>query len=181
MKALAAVIAAIAFASVAAQGQGQFLFNTRDLAAGNNVQFEPLCYEGQIAPDYFIVVLAGPDATLLAALSPELPLSLTGAGASYPNPTAQIYTVPGMSPGMVATVAYEVHAVNMVSGYHLAQNQVVLTAPPFPPNEVALGNVTIPIYYCPEPSTWILGLLGLGAVFMAFGGQWSRTDAAAEL
>ena len=89
MKAVVVLFAAIVFASVAALGQGQFLFNTRDLSASNNVMF---CFNGPASgADLFVEVLAGPDASHLVPLSPLLPLNQTGADIGYTNPFGQTY------------------------------------------------------------------------------------------
>ena len=106
MKAVAAVFAAIAFASVAARGQGQFVFNTHDPTAQNDVIFAPCGYPVS-SPDFFVAVFAGPDASHRSPLSPTLALNRTGAGAGYTSPFAEIYTVPGMAAGASAVVGYQ--------------------------------------------------------------------------
>ena len=89
MKAVVVLLAAFAFASAAAFGQGQFVFNTRDQSASNNVMF---CIDGPASgPDLFVEVLAGPDAQHISPLSPLLPLNQTGADIGYTNPFGQTY------------------------------------------------------------------------------------------
>ena len=146
------------------------MFNTHDPTTGNVVSFA-LCGELASGPDFFVAVLAGPDASHLTPLSPTLPLNRTGAGAGFTNPFAQIYTVPGMTAGTSAVIGYEMYQgtsladATMTLPLGLALSPVVLTEPPSIPNEVALGTHTIAIVSnCPEPATWMLGLLGLGVM-----------------
>ena len=166
MKAVVVLCAAFAFASVAARGQGQFLFNTHNPSGGNDVSFEAFCF-GQIAPDAVVQVLAGPDFTSasLIPLTPTLTLSLPASGPTYPNPSAQLYTVPGMPAGAMANVVLRLIAGNQVCGTR-ALNPVLLTEPPQTANEVSLGNRTLYVYYCPEPSSWTLVLVGIGLIII---------------
>ena len=184
MKAVAAVFAAIAFASVAARGQGQFLFDTHDPTAGNDVRlFYPDCQPAS-GPDLFVEVLAGPDAATLMPLTPLLSFNRTGADAGYPSPFAQIYTVPGMAGGMSALVGYRFfqgtswNSAVAKSSLALAPTPVALSEPPTPPNEVALG---MQIFGCPEPPTWVLALLGLGPVTFCFRRERCRVHVHAKL
>jgi hypothetical protein len=176
MKAAVVLFAVIAFASVAALGQGQFLFNTRNLSAGNNVPFFLRC-EPASGTDLFVKVLAGPDANNLMPLTPLLPLNRTGAGAGYTNPFGQIYTVPGMEAGTAASVGYRAFQGTSYaeaaskSQLMFALSPVVLTAPPSVPNEAVLGSSSIPPECIPEPSAWALFLLGLGALIWRFRAQ----------
>jgi hypothetical protein len=160
------IMAVALMTAAAAYGQGQFLFNTRNLTAGNNVTFT---YNGQPASgaDLFVEVLAGPDANNLTALTPLLPLNRTGAGAGYTSPFGQIYTTT-MAGGAAATVAYRAfQGTSFDTAANKSQLVVVpgtisLTVPPATPNEVALGTATVAII--PEPATWALGLLGLASL-----------------
>ncbi len=96
MKAVVVVDAAIAFASVAALGQGQFLFNTRDLSIGNNISFVgPNCIPAS-GSDLFVEVLAGPSNCI-----PEFPslilclVGLTGLLCAFARPALRAGTHSG--------------------------------------------------------------------------------------
>jgi len=155
--------------TAATYGQGQFLFNTRNTAAGNNVNFT-LNGAPATGSDLFVEVLAGTDAGALKALTPLLLLNNTGAKAGYTSPLGQIYDVPGVAAGTAVSVGYRAYqgtsydaAVNK-SALQMAGGTVALTAPPATPNEVALGTKTVDIAVVPEPATWALGLIGLGSL-----------------
>jgi hypothetical protein len=174
MKSVVVLIAVIAFASDAAQGQGQFLFNAHDLSVGNDVKFQTS--NGQVATTALVQILAGPDFTSasLIPLIPTLSLSLPASGPTYPNPSAQVYTVPGMPAGAMANVILRLIAGNQVSEYW-APNPVLLTEAPQRPNEVLFGDHTQYVY-TPEPSTWALGLFGLATMFCALSRPRSATS-----
>jgi hypothetical protein len=165
MKAVVVLYAAIAFASVAALGQGQFFFNTHDLTAGNVLTF---VFNGMPASgnDLFVEVSAGPEAQHLTPLTPLLALNRTGAGAGFTSPFSQVYTVSGMTAGQTATVAVNMFqgtsSVTATFSMFAVLGVVQLTEPPTPPNEVAIGAKTIAVV--PEPSTWAMLLLGLGGL-----------------
>lgn len=163
------ITAAALMVACAAYGQGQFFFNTHDTTAGNVVTF---MYNNALVdatvPNAFVQVSAGPDASHLTALTPLMPLNNTGAKAGYINPLSQIFTVAGMAGGSSAVVGYQgflgtsLASATAVSGQQLSTSPVVLTEPPTPPNEVALGTHSVVI--TPEPTTLALGLLGLGTI-----------------
>jgi hypothetical protein len=162
------ITAAALMMAMSAYGQGSFLFNTRDIAAGNNITFS-LGGAPATGADLQVEVLAGADANSLKPLTPLLPLNRTGAGAGYTSPFSQIYEVPGLSSGN-AVVAYRAFqgtsydsAANK-SELQMATSPVALTLPPTPPNEVALGTKDVSIGVIPEPATLALGLLGLGSL-----------------
>lgn len=175
MKKLIITAAALMVAAAAAYGQGQFLFNTHDtaIAVPNNVTFT-IGGNPATGSDLFVQVMAGPDAAHLQNVSGStvtgpLPLNRpAGKGAGYTNPFGDIYTVPGMAGGSTATVGYQafqgtsLSTATAKSPLTLATSTVVLTEPPAPPSEVALGTQTVAIV--PEPATWALGLLGLGSL-----------------
>jgi hypothetical protein len=173
VKAAAVLVAAFVFASVAALGQGQFLFNTYDPAAGNDVRFYDCAPIS--GPGLFVEVLAGPDFGHLQGLTPLLPLNGIGAGAGYTNPFSQTYTVLGMSSGASAFVAYRAFkgmsadTAVLKSPVYIAATPVLLTEAPASLNEVALGVQTAIFWVtCPEPSASALCLIGLGAVFVIY-------------
>jgi len=166
------ISASALFIAVAAHGQGQFLFNTRDIAAGNNVTFN---FNGAPATgsDLFVEVLAGKDQASLTALAGTLPLNRTGTGAGYTSPFSGIYTVPGLAGGTSALVGYRAfqgtdYATSTAkSDLQLATANITLSEPPTPPGEVALGVKTVAFgSTVPEPTTLALGFLGLGSLLM---------------
>ena len=138
-----------------------------DTTAGNVLTFLNPSGGGISGADWFIEVLAGKDASSLTPLTPTLALNRTGAGAGFANPFSATYTVAGMAGGTSATVGYRFYegtsyaTASLKSGIGVATSPVVLTEPPTPPNEVALGTRTTVI---PEPATLVLGLLGLGTL-----------------
>jgi hypothetical protein len=156
-----------------ALGQGQFLFNTHDLSAGNDVKFEDL--EVPISgPDWFVQVFAGPDGShLLPVLGSLLPLNRTGAGAGYTSPFSEIFTVAGTHAGDNVVVGYAAFhgssyvAADIAFPILFGRGRVDLTEPPTPPNEVFLGVATVDLI--PEPPTTVLGLLASAIFMMACG------------
>ncbi len=174
MKAVVVLYAAVAFASIAVLGQGQFVFNTHDPSAGSDVLFA-LCGEPSSDPNLFVEVLAGLDSSHLQPLVPLLALNRTGVGAGYTNPYRQMYSVPGMAAGSSAVVGYHAFLGSSLATalwstpIWLAIDPVTLTEPPFLPNEVNLGVQTLRMLDCPEPSTWALSVFGLCALGGALG------------
>jgi len=162
------ITAAALMVACAAYGQGQFFFNTHDTTAGNVLTFVGIDGKGVTGADFFVEVLAGKDAASLTALTPTLALNRTGAGAGFANPFSATYTVAGMAGGTSAVVGYRAYQgtsfanAAVKSGLQMATSPVVLTEPPTPPNEVALGTHTVTLV--PEPATLALGLLGLGTI-----------------
>jgi len=163
MKKLIITVAAL-LTAVAAYGQGSFFFNTHDTSGGNVVQFT---FNGAPATgsDLWVEVLAGKDANSLVALPGLLPLNRTGAGAGYTQPFSATYNVTDAIGG-TAVVGYRAFqgtsfaTATAVSSLQLATSPVTLAVAPTPPNEVALGTVTVAIV--PEPAAIALGLIGLG-------------------
>jgi MYXO-CTERM domain-containing protein len=160
------ITAAALMIACAAYGQGQFFLNTHDTTAGNVLTFT---FNGAPASgsDLFAEVSAGPDAQHLTALTPLFALNRTGAGAGFASPFSNTYTVAGMAGGATATVAINAFkgasssTASASSGVQVL-GTVVLTEPPTPPSEVAIGTKTIAIV--PEPGTLALGLVGLGTL-----------------
>lgn len=164
--------------AVAAYGQGQFLFNTRDITAGNNVTFVSGANVPITGADFFVEVLAGTSATALTPLTPLLPLNRTGAGAGYTQPFGQTYNAPAGST-LIAYRAYqgtsydtsanrsEVVTVNqMLNAAGTAVTLSLPTDPTAPPPELALGVRAVTVGTIPEPATLALGLIGLGTILM---------------
>jgi len=157
-------------------GSGIVTFS-HDPSAGNDVKY---VYDNGMpfsSPGWFVQVLAGPDMGHLQPLTGTLggPLSLNrgGVGAGYTTPFSDIYTVPGMTAGQSVWVAYQpfqgssLPPASYFLGFRFGLSPVILTEPPTPPHEVALGieNVTIP-----EPATAALGLLACFVAVSAWAG-----------
>jgi PEP-CTERM motif len=165
------IMAAALLVACAAYGQGQFFFNTHDTTAGNVLTFVAADGTTKITgADFFVEVLAGKDVASLTALTPTLALNRTGAGAGFANPFSGTYTLAGMAGGSSAFVGYRAYegtsfdSASRKSGVGMATSPVVLTEPPTPPNEVALGTHSVVLTQVPEPATLALGLLGLGTI-----------------
>ena len=170
------ILTAAAFmVAVAAYGQGQFLFNTRNTAAGNNITFT-LGGAGVTGSDAFVEVLAGPTADNLTALTPLLPLNRTGTAAGYTQPFGATYNAPAGS----TLVAYRAYTgpsyanatarsdlITVTKMLDANNNPVALalpTDPTTPPPELFLGAGPVALVPVPEPTTLALGLLGLGTL-----------------
>jgi hypothetical protein len=144
-------------------GQGQFLFNTLDLASNNRLAFT---YEGMWASgsDLVLQVFAGPDIAHLIPLEPLLPLNQTGALVGFTNPTMQLFEVPGMPGGTAAIIRYGAfegiswETASTRSYLGLSLDPVTLTKPPSNPNVVHLGVRVVPMGL-PEPGTLTLGVI----------------------
>lgn len=160
--------AAALMVAVSTYAQGTFLFNTRDIAFGNNVTF--LMPGGALATgaDLQVEVLAGADKASLKGLTPLMPLNRTGAGAGYTSPFSATFEVAGLTGN--ATVGYR--AFQGTSWDTAAVRSDLFTAPvalalaPATPTEVLLGVQAVQLSAVPEPTTLALGLLGLGSLLV---------------
>jgi hypothetical protein len=160
------IAAAALMVSVAAYGQGQFVFNNRLLPTVEAKFVLPTDTGGtsSLAGDAFSVqVLAGPQGGTLAPVGSTTFRS--GAAAGFVN--AITPAVPGLTDGQTASVQLRFFQGAAGTGTLLGElgpyNVVVHTAPATP---VALGLGTSPITVpvIPEPSTFALAALGLGAL-----------------
>ena len=169
------ILTAAAFmVAVAAYGQGQFYFNTRNTSAGNAVTFT-LNGTGVSASDAFVEVLAGPSASNLTPLTPLLPLNRSGT-TGFPNPFGGTYNAPAGSTVVAyrayqggsyatATARSELVTVNQMLDASGAPTALVFpTDPAQPPPELYLGTKVNALVPVPEPTTLALGLLGVGAL-----------------
>src|ERR1051326_3347904 len=166
-------------------GQGRFLFNTFDLAAGNQVNFS---VNGGPAtgPDLFVEVWAGPvnETGAYSPLRPLLALNGTGAFAGYTSPLAQVFTT-GLPGGTTAFIMYRMfkgatpETASLVSNFerfnHVTQLplSVMLTEPPAEPNEIFLRAAPL-ILVAPEPPSYWLGLIGIGFVMVLWQSKSKR-------
>jgi MYXO-CTERM domain-containing protein len=157
--------AAALMVSIAAYGQGQFVFNNR-IPPDINAQFQL----GGVATaltgtDYTVELLGGAQGTALSAAQVLGNTSFrTGAAAGYVNPVT--VTVPGVAGGKSADIFLEVFKGSTPTGTALGTFgpfTVTVNEAPNPPLNLPVGtsalNVTVP-----EPATLALGALGLGAL-----------------
>jgi hypothetical protein len=170
------MVAALALmVSVAAHAQGQFIFNTLSPSEGINVRFAlpDGTFISAAQGTFNIQLLAGP-AGALQPLEGLLPLNrAAGAAAGYPNPAAQTYTVPGLGQGALASVvirAFEgsnFEAATLKNEWGpIAHTLQVAPNLPTPLNLMQIAEPGGVLTLIPEPTTWALGLLGLGAVLL---------------
>ena len=145
---LAVVLSGVSLGETELLGQGQFLFDANDVPAGNYVRF---IINGDFArgPDLFVQVFAGRDPASMVPLEPLLALNETGALAGLPNPSKQVYEVPGFSEGTEATVGYvgfkgaSLSTATVRGLMNFANAPVTLTEPPAGAKEVSLGGGTL--------------------------------------
>jgi len=166
MKKLMIAVAAL-MVSIAAYGQGQFVFNNR-IPPDINAKF-------QLATDtttsslagnaYTVQLLGGATGTPVAGLTQLATTDFrTGAAAGYVNPLT--VTVPGLAGGKSADILLNVFQGTSTTGKPLSTfgpYPVVVQEAPNTPNNLALGTSPL-IVTVPEPATLALGALGLGAL-----------------
>jgi MYXO-CTERM domain-containing protein len=167
MKKLMIAVAAL-MVSIAAYGQGQFVFNNRvppDINARFQLSSEAGTTASSLSGTAFTVQLMGgltgtPTAQLTSLGTTDF---RTGAAAGYVNPLT--VTVPGVAGGKSADILLRVFAGTTATGAPLSTfgpYPVVVQEAPNTPNNLALG--TTPLIVVPEPATLALGAIGLGAL-----------------
>jgi MYXO-CTERM domain-containing protein len=163
MKKLMIAVAAL-MVSIAAYGQGQFVFNNRIPPDINAKIVLADGTTGLSGTDYTVQLLAGPSGTPTAQLQPIATTDFrTGAAAGYVN--ALTPTVPGVGEGKNADVVLRVFQGAGTSGAALVDfgpYTVTLHESPNTPANLPMGTALLTV---PEPSTLALGLIGLGALF----------------
>lgn len=164
MKKLIIALAAL-MVSVAAYGQGQFVFNNRALPDVDAKFIMAGETTSSLAGDaYSVQVLAGPVGGTLAAVGSTTFRS--GAAAGYVN--AITPSVPGLTEGQTASVSLKFYQgaagtgtlLGELSGYSVVVHQA-------PATPVALSLGTSPLVVgtaVPEPATLALAALGFGAL-----------------
>jgi len=161
MKKLMIAVAAL-MVSIAAYGQGQFVFNNR-VPPDINAKFVTDTGTALAGTAYTVQILGGPTGGTLAPLATTD--FRTGAAAGYVNPLT--VTVPTVAGGKNADILLKVFAGVGTSGSALSQfgpfSVGVTEAPATPPN-LALGTNPLTVATVPEPATLALGALGLGAL-----------------
>jgi len=166
MKKLMIAVAAL-MVSIAAYGQGQFVFNNR-IPPDINAKFQlssDTTTSSLAGTAYTVQLLGGAVGAPVASLTPLATTDFrTGAAAGYVNPLT--VTVPGLGEGKSADIVMRVFAGAGTAGTALTTFpavSVVLHEAPNTPNNLALGTSPL-IVPVPEPATLALGAIGLGAL-----------------
>jgi hypothetical protein len=169
------IAAAALMVSIAAYGQGQFVFNNRIPPDINAIL--KLSTDGATSSlagsAYQVQLLGGATGTAVAQLQPVGATDFrTGAAAGYVNPITA--TVAGVAGGKGADIYLQV-----ISGGTLAGNTVTggtklspLLGPynitvqeaPATPGNLPLGTSALVVTAVPEPATLALGVIGLGTL-----------------
>jgi hypothetical protein len=159
------IAAAALMVSIAAYGQGQFIFNNRSLP---DVDAKFVDTTGAGLTGYTVQLLGGATGTAIGSLQPVGQTDMrTGNAAGYVNPLT--VTVPGVANGAKADVFLKFFQGTSTTGtaaatlgpYTVAVAEAPATPVPLPlgtsPINTGIGNV-------PEPTTLALGLIGLGTL-----------------
>jgi hypothetical protein len=164
MKKLMIAVAAL-MVSIAAYGQGQFIFNNRSLPDVN----APFVTDTGVklsGTDYTVQLLGGAQGTAVGSLVALGTTNFrTGTGAGYVNALSPV--VPGVSGGKNADILLQVFAGATATGAPLSTfgpYSVALAEAPATPVPLALGLSPLVVTTIPEPATLALGVLGLGAL-----------------
>jgi len=152
--------------SIAAYGQGSFLFNNH---AVPDVTAQFVDKSGVPLTGYTVQLLGGPTGTAVGSLTALTPTTdmRTGNAAGYVNPITVI--VPGVADGKKADIWLNFFAGTSTTGTPAAQlgpYTVTVAEAPNLPSALPLGTspITVPIGTVPEPTTLALGLVGLGSL-----------------
>lgn len=165
------IAAAALMVSIAAYGQGQFIFNNR-IGTEVNAKFQLDTDAGTTSSiagtAYTVQVLGGKSGTPTAQLAPLGTTDFrSGAAAGYVNQISPI--VPGVANGQAADILLKIFAGATATGTALAQfgpYTITLTEAPAAPPNLQLGTSPLLVPTIPEPATLALGALGLGALLM---------------
>jgi len=168
MKKLMIAVAAL-MVSIAAYGQGQFVFNNRvppDINARFQLGSEAGSTTSSLAGNaYTVQLLGGKTGSPVASLVPLGTTDFrTGAAAGYVNPLT--VTVPGVAGGASADILLNVFQGTATTGTPAATFgpfPVVVQEAPNTPNNLALGTTAL-LVTVPEPATLALGAIGIGAL-----------------
>jgi len=154
--------AAALMVSLAAYGQGQFVFNNR-IPPDVTAQFK--LSDGTIpqGTDYTVQLLGGPtgSGTFNQLATTDF---RTGAAAGYVNGIT--VTVPGATTSADVKLAI-FKGVGTAGSAYATLNQTFTTpvgVAPNPPPNMPLGTSALTFQVIPEPTTLALGLLGLGSL-----------------
>jgi hypothetical protein len=163
--------AAALMVSLAAYGQGQFVFNNRALPDVNaQFKLDNGTIPGSDATPYTVQLWGGPAGSASSTWT-ELATTTfrTGNAAGYVNPIT--VTVPGAT----TAASVEVRLFNsatttgtpfgtLVSGGTEQVFNVPVAVAPNPPGNMPLGTTALTFTTVPEPSTLALAALGLGSM-----------------
>jgi len=159
--------AAALMVSIAAYGQGQFVFNNRvvpDVTArfvGNT----DAAGTSSIGTDFTVNLYsnAGGNLTALDPASTTFRGAAGTASAGYVTPTTE--TVPGVAAGANASIVVRVLGAKVTGGQQdFGPYTVSLGGGTISPPNLPLGTSPLSVTLIPEPSTIALGLLGVGAL-----------------
>jgi len=168
------IAAAALMVSIAAYGQGQFVFNNRippDINAKFQLNTDTGTTSSLAGTAYTVQLLGGKPGTPTGQLTQLATTDFrTGAAAGYVNPiTVTVPGVSGVGADTKALVLLRVFSGVGTSGTALTPDLGPFTvdvaaAPATPPN-MALGTSALVVTAnVPEPTTLALGALGLGAL-----------------
>lgn len=164
MKKLIIALAAL-MVSVAAYGQGQFVFNNR-IGTEVNARF---VMPGETttssigSPDWTVQLFGGPQGTPVANLQPLNPASTTFRGAPGSNAAGYVTGVTATVPGVDARGNADilVRVIGPGTSVDFGPYQVTLGGGVDLPPNLQLGTTPLVV---PEPTTLALAALGLGAL-----------------
>jgi hypothetical protein len=168
MKKLIIALAAL-MVSVAAYGQGQFVFNNR-IGTEVNARFvgagDPAGTSSIGSPDWTVQLLGGPAGTPVGQLVPLDPASTGFRGPAGANTAGYVVgvtpAVPGVAAGSTATVLLRLQGPGGFSQDFGPYTTAALGGGTATPPNLALG--TTPLTVVPEPTTLVLAALGLGGL-----------------
>jgi len=163
------IAAAALMVSIAAYGQGQFVFNNRippDINAKFQLSSDVGTASSLAGNAYTVQLLGGPTGTAQANLTALATTDFrTGTAAGYVN--GLTVTVPTVAGGKSADILLRVFQGTSATGNPMATfgpYAVVVQEAPNPPLNLALGTNPLVVPAVPEPATLALGALGLGAL-----------------
>ena len=166
MKAVVLALAVIASASVAALGQGQFVFNNRvppDINARFVLWTDPPG-TSSVGTDYSVQLFNADTHTPLDPPGTTFRGPAGSALAGYVTPTTE--TVPGVAPGENADILISVNGPAVDGGSaNYGPYNVTLGGGTITPPNLPLGTYPL-VIFVPEPSTAALALLGVGAALV---------------
>lgn len=166
MKKLIIAVAAL-MVSIAAYGQGQFVFNNRvppDIDAKINLSTDTGTTSSLAGTGYTVQLLGGPSGTAVASLTAFATTDFrSGAAAGYVN--AITPSVPGVADGKNADILLRVFqgGVGGTKLGDLGPFTVTVHEAPTPPGNLPMGTTPL-VITVPEPTTLALGVIGLGAL-----------------
>jgi hypothetical protein len=162
------IAAAALMVSLAAYGQGQFVFNNRvlpDINARFVSNSDPTGGTTSSIGDQFQVQLFNSANGTLTAIDPASTTFRGAAGAAaagYVTPTTE--TVAGVAPGANASIVLKVTGPGTDPTQQFGPYTVALGGGTITPPNLPLGTTPLVVNLVPEPSTLALGFLGVGAL-----------------